>query len=314
MAYKSDRELAHMVMKQLRALGARVASLEEAFQEALLAQAEEVARREAREEADMPEPDRIAVPDELALALEAAGVPLSALDDLKPGAYFLGPNGLQSLDSEPEEGPENPEEADPTPCDCPACTLRQKLQELYALPFEKVSKIIAEQNPEDFEKTAATMRAFGVDRDPFMSEALRQNADFPTDHHLTGENGPRLPLDKYRRKPKDGQAEAMQKAWAGLTDAEQMASTVGKPRLSDLVRDLEKELNFATSKFPGDNVTFAALVEEVGELATALFSEDRAKVRKEAMQVAVMAFRVILDGDHTFEPWRRAHGLDKLRS
>ena len=54
------------------------------------------------------------------------------------------------------------------------------------------------------------------------------------------------------------------------------------------------------------------LVEEVGELATATFEESADRVRKEAVQVAVMAMRMILDGDHCYEPWRAEKGLDPL--
>ena len=79
-----------------------------------------------------------------------------------------------------------------------------------------------------------------------------------------------------------------------------------------LIRDIRNELLRARTKFPGKNVTFAALVEEVGELATATFEEPRANVRKEAVQVAVMAMRMILDGDHTFDAWRLMKGLDAL--
>lgn len=79
-----------------------------------------------------------------------------------------------------------------------------------------------------------------------------------------------------------------------------------------LSNEILAELNRARTKFPGKNVTFAALVEEVGELATALFEESSDRVRKEAVQVAVMAMRVILDGDHVYEPWRAEKGLDPL--
>jgi NTP pyrophosphatase (non-canonical NTP hydrolase) len=79
-----------------------------------------------------------------------------------------------------------------------------------------------------------------------------------------------------------------------------------------LLEEIEEELERARAKFPGDNVTFAALVEEVGELAKATFEEPRANVRKEAVQVAVMAMRMVLDGDHTFEAWRASKGLDPL--
>lgn len=81
-----------------------------------------------------------------------------------------------------------------------------------------------------------------------------------------------------------------------------------------LIEEIGTELIKARKKFPGKNVTFAALIEEIGELATALFEEPRASLRKEAVQVAVMAMRVVLDGDHTFDAWRADHGLDPILS
>ncbi|MFA7408289.1 MAG: hypothetical protein WCY93_10795 [Anaerolineaceae bacterium] len=86
------------------------------------------------------------------------------------------------------------------------------------------------------------------------------------------------------------------------------------PRSSEeeLLHEIQLELVRARTKFPGKNVTFAALVEEVGELATATFEESRANVRKEAIQVAVMAMRMVLDGDHSFDEWRAEKGLDPL--
>ena len=72
------------------------------------------------------------------------------------------------------------------------------------------------------------------------------------------------------------------------------------------------ELVRARTKFPGKNVTFAALIEEVGELATATFEESADRVEKEAVQVAVMAMRMVLDGDHCFNEWRAEKGLDPL--
>ena len=79
-----------------------------------------------------------------------------------------------------------------------------------------------------------------------------------------------------------------------------------------LVKEITNELKRVRTKFPGKNVTFAALVEEVGELATATFEESSDRVRKEAVQVAVMAMRMVLDGDHVFEQWRESKGLDSL--
>ena len=85
-----------------------------------------------------------------------------------------------------------------------------------------------------------------------------------------------------------------------------------RSRDDQLLHEIAAELDRARTLFPGRYVTFAALVEEVGELAKATFEQSRASVRKEAVQVAVMAMRMVLDGDHTFDEWRRDHGLDPL--
>ena len=97
--------------------------------------------------------------------------------------------------------------------------------------------------------------------------------------------------------------------FADLTPAPQPSETVTEDALCS---EILAELTRARAKFPGKNVTFAALVEEVGELATATFEESADRVRKEAVQVAVMAMRMILDGDHCYEPWRAEKGLDPL--
>ena len=80
----------------------------------------------------------------------------------------------------------------------------------------------------------------------------------------------------------------------------------------ELVADILAELKRARAKFPGPNVTMLALMEEVGELATAVFEEPRANVRAEAVQVASMAMRVVLDGDETVTQWRADRGLDPI--
>tara|TARA_R110000751_G_scaffold271365_2_gene371401 strand:+ start:243303 stop:243617 length:315 start_codon:yes stop_codon:yes gene_type:complete len=83
-------------------------------------------------------------------------------------------------------------------------------------------------------------------------------------------------------------------------------------QINALLEEIKAELAHARGKFPGDNVTMLALMEEVGELAKATFEEPRANVRKEAVQVAVMAMRVVLDGDATITQWRADKGLDAL--
>lgn len=93
-------------------------------------------------------------------------------------------------------------------------------------------------------------------------------------------------------------------------DEPQTASMPG-PEMQ-LALDILAELQRARAKFPGDNVTTLALVEEVGELAQATFEKSRAEVRKEAIQVACMAMRVILDGDATLDEWRAKKNLDPL--
>ncbi|UUV44550.1 hypothetical protein RCMOTHERGOOSE_40 [Rhodobacter phage RcMotherGoose] len=126
-------------------------------------------------------------------------------------------------------------------------------------------------------------------------------------------------LDAYSRKGqtdhsrrKAEQAKIMQGDWQSNSDAEMFGIEGSKPKLDHILSEIKKEVGYARSKFPGDNVTFAALVEEVGELATATFSQSRIDVRKEAVQVAAMAIRLVLDGDCTFNDWRAKFNLDPL--
>ena len=91
-----------------------------------------------------------------------------------------------------------------------------------------------------------------------------------------------------------------------------MAVTAKIAQYDDLMNAIREELQNARTKFPGSNATFAAMVEEVGELATAIMEEPRDRVRAEAIQVAVMAIRVVLDGDYTYAGWRASKGLDAL--
>lgn len=79
-----------------------------------------------------------------------------------------------------------------------------------------------------------------------------------------------------------------------------------------LMQEIAAELERARTKFPGPDATLAALVEEVGEVAKALMDESRDRVRKEAIQVAVMAIRLVIDGDATLDEFRKSKGLEPL--
>lgn len=65
---------------------------------------------------------------------------------------------------------------------------------------------------------------------------------------------------------------------------------------------IECELARAREKFPGNDYTFTALVEEVGEAARAILKyqqegEKLYNVRAELVQVITMAIRVLEEGD-----------------
>jgi hypothetical protein len=76
---------------------------------------------------------------------------------------------------------------------------------------------------------------------------------------------------------------------------------------------VEAELRRARELFPGDRIMTIALAEEFGELAKAMLDESGANVWKEAVQTAVMAARVAIDGDSSVDDWRRERGLDNHR-
>lgn len=70
------------------------------------------------------------------------------------------------------------------------------------------------------------------------------------------------------------------------------------------LQEVLAEVGRARAKFPGANATNAALVEEVGEVSTALMYEPWNAVRAECVQVAAMAVRLATEGDATFKDWR----------
>lgn len=83
--------------------------------------------------------------------------------------------------------------------------------------------------------------------------------------------------------------------------------------IDDMLLSIRAELARARAKFPGRNLTLVALIEEVGELAHAAMDEPRERVFSEAVQVAVMAMRVWLDGDHTVDYRRIQNNVNPIR-
>ncbi|MGL6339179.1 MAG: hypothetical protein ACRC80_08570 [Waterburya sp.] len=64
----------------------------------------------------------------------------------------------------------------------------------------------------------------------------------------------------------------------------------------------QNELKSARTKFPDTYLGFFALIEEVGELATALLEYENGEIEwsnvaDEAVQVAVMAQRIAVEGN-----------------
>lgn len=69
----------------------------------------------------------------------------------------------------------------------------------------------------------------------------------------------------------------------------------------DFVALVLNEVEFARRKFPSNKVLFAALVEEVGEVAKALQDETRERLISELVQVAAMALRLAVEGDPAYQ-------------
>jgi hypothetical protein len=84
--------------------------------------------------------------------------------------------------------------------------------------------------------------------------------------------------------------------------------------VNQFMADVATELKRARAKFPGDRIMTIALAEEFGELAKAMLEECGANVWKEAVQTAVMAARVAIDGDSSVDEWRATKGLDNHRA
>jgi hypothetical protein len=81
--------------------------------------------------------------------------------------------------------------------------------------------------------------------------------------------------------------------------------------LDKALRDMVEEWANAQEKFPDNKHQLTALNEEVGELNQAMLEHQYGNVPaeavyEEAMQVAAMAMRVALEGDHSFD-YESAH-------
>lgn len=77
---------------------------------------------------------------------------------------------------------------------------------------------------------------------------------------------------------------------------------LAKPPALLTLNDISAEVIRARLKFPGNRFLLAALTEEAGELAQAMLQKrDREAIRKEAIQVACVAIRILEEGDSSFD-------------
>ncbi len=83
-------------------------------------------------------------------------------------------------------------------------------------------------------------------------------------------------------------------------------------RIDVFLSDVRAEFHRGREKFPGNELKTVALSEEFGELVKAVLDEAAADVRKEAVQVAAMCLRLVIDGDSSVDGWRERNGLDAL--
>lgn len=82
--------------------------------------------------------------------------------------------------------------------------------------------------------------------------------------------------------------------------------------LDDLLGQVAAEVYRARGLFPDPNLLALAHAEEAGELTKAVLQEPLENVRKEAIQAAAMALRLVLDGDPSTDAHRERQGLKKL--
>lgn len=82
--------------------------------------------------------------------------------------------------------------------------------------------------------------------------------------------------------------------------------------VTEFLEKVQIEVGHARAKFPDADMVNAALVEEVGELSTALMCEPWTNVVAEAVQVAAMACRLATEGDQSAKTFRdrQVHDCD----
>ncbi len=80
------------------------------------------------------------------------------------------------------------------------------------------------------------------------------------------------------------------------------------------LNDISIEVHKARAKFPGNDLLIVALMEEVGELAQAMLDKTPEEIRKEAIQVACVAIRIIEEGDFSVNAYRAARYLKPVVS
>jgi NTP pyrophosphatase (non-canonical NTP hydrolase) len=80
-----------------------------------------------------------------------------------------------------------------------------------------------------------------------------------------------------------------------------MTEEIKKPQAITLI-DVAAEVTRARAKFPSSRFLLTALMEEVGELAKAVLQKrPKDECRREAMQVACVAIRIMEEGCPEFD-------------
>lgn len=72
---------------------------------------------------------------------------------------------------------------------------------------------------------------------------------------------------------------------------------------------LADEMDRANAKFPGNRLLASALAEEVGEMADAWLNQNSAHARQEALQVACVAMRIVVQGPNDVDQSRAVLGM-----